>query len=607
MPTYEIESNGKVYEIEAPNAQAASGAIASLLDEEPQGLSAGIDFASGFNRGVAGAVDIAANPVSAILRAAGIPTPDNPTQRAFGMMGLTSENNGALGRIGQEVGSGLPLAAATLGTGAIAAPARYAAGELASSLMGGAGAAIAQRMYPDNALAEVAGQVIGGAAPGLLGAGLKAAMSSPEAAQNLSAFDAANVTPTAGQVTGNAGTQTVEGMLRGAPGSTHVMAGVAEDQARQMGSTADDIASRLGGSTDELAGRAVEKGIGSFVSQKQKTASNLWARLDQFIAPDTPVALPNTRAMLSELSGSGKLTEAFTSPVINKAVKAVEGISATPYQELRDLRSLIGARLGDPQLISDIPRSELKRLYGALTQDIKEAAAANGGLQAFDRANTFTRALHDRVDSTLEPLLRRTTPEKLFSAVRSGDASSLRRLGRTLNDKTWRVVAGSVIKDLGTAKAGAQNAAGNVFSPETFLTNFNKLDPETRSVLFGRIGVEKELNSLAKVAELMRSNSRVMANPSGSTVLGANLTALGFGTGALASGNLGLAGSIFTGMAGANGAAHLFTSPKFVRWLASSARAPVEQLPNLTGRLLTTMEDESEEIKGAAAELVNNL
>lgn len=567
-----------------------------------------MDFATGFNSGLAQTVDnYAANPIAYLLNQVGIPVPADSTQAIFGSLGLTVPDNGFLGRVGQEVGAGLPIAAATMGMGA---PASYAAGELASTLAGGTGAAIAERLYPGNAVAEVAGQAIGGAAPGLMGAGLKAAMSAPEAAQNMAAFDAAGVTPTAGQVTGNAGTQVMEGMLRGAPGSTHVMAGVAEDQARQMGGTVDDIATRLGGTTDELAGRAVEKGIGNFVATKQKTVSRLWGKLDQFIAPDTPVPLSNTKAALAELSGSGKLTEAFTSPTITKAVQAVDGVSATPYQELRDLRSYIGARLGDPQLMSDIPRSELKRLYGALTQDIKEAAAANGGLEAFERASRFTRAMHDRVDSTLEPLLRRTTPEKLFSAVRNGDASSLRSLSRSLKDgKTWRVVAGSVIKELGTAKAGQQNAAGDVFSPETFLTQFNKLGPEVRKELFGRLGpdYEKNLDAIAKAAELMRGNSRVMANPSGSAVLGSNLTALGVGAGALASGNLGLAGPIFAGMAASNGAAHLFTSPKFVRWLSTATRAPVEQLPSLTGRLLDTLSDESEEIKGAAAELVENL
>ncbi len=66
-------------------------------------------------------------------------------------------------------------------------------------------------------------------------------------------------------------------------------------------------------------------------------------------------------------------------------------------------------------------------------------------------------------------------PEKVFQAAMSGTkdgATTLRAVMRSLPEDGQKAVSAAVIKRMGLANPGAQNAAGDAFSPNTFLTNW---------------------------------------------------------------------------------------------------------------------------------------
>ena len=138
-------------------------------------------------------------------------------------------------------------------------------------------------------------------------------------------------------------------------------------------------------------------------------------------------------------------------------------------------------------------------------------------------------------------------------------------------------VAGTVAEGLGAARAGAQNDTGTVFSPETYLTNWNKLGPERQRALLSDNAMSPDvrgnLADVAKATAMMRDNSRMWANPSGT---GANTAARGLlgalvGTGAGA--GIGVLNpavplSIGGGMLAARMVAEGTTSPSIVRAVA---------------------------------------
>lgn len=584
---------------------------------QPSLAQPAFDAAAGVNRGLMGTLDmVAGNPVAGIANTLGADIGYNPITRAAQSVGIgqpsTAPTGKFLGRVGEEVGAailpgaGILRAAPMVKSGLLAPlvqqaavnPAGFAAAELGSAAASGTGAAIANEVAPGSVAAEMTGQMAGALAPTVAAGALRGLMGVNPA--QVATMQRAGVDPTVGQ-TGNTAARVLEGTLKATPGSTGLMGDIAERQAGQLQTRADDIVRRMASDvSEESAGRAIESGFKGFVNRSQTKAGELWSALDDVIAGPTPVAMGSTRRVLNELTGKGALSKVFANPTIGRAAKAVQEAGDTvPYEELRELRSFIGGRLGSSDLISDIPRADLKRLYGALSQDIRAAAEDAGALQQFERANNYTRGLHTRVEDTLEPILRRATPEKIFRAVRGSDASTLRGIKRSLKPQEWQKVVGMVVDDLGTAVPSRQGATGEVFSPETFLTKWNKLKPEVRRQLFtgpGFATYEQDIKALADAAELMRRNAETLSNASGTARLGLHGAAL-IGAPGIVYGSPTASAAVFGGMGLANVTARMMSNPKVVNWLARSTRVKPDRLPSMISRLSQTVANEPDAIR----------
>ena len=272
--------------------------------------------------------------------------------------------------------------------------------------------------------------------------------------------------------------------------------------------------------------------------------------------------------------------------------------------------SRIGEKLTSNDLISDVPRAQLKRLYGAISEDMKTAAQNSGALNDFNRANNYWKSGVNRIDDFLEPLAKKAAPEDIFIAATKGreGATTIRAVMKGLQPTEKETVAAAVLKRMGKATPGNQNELSDVFSTETFLTNWARMSPESRSALFsGSKKLEqygKNIDQIAKTARIIREGSKALANPSGTASQSANI-----GAGMLAAGGiidpkfLAVAATAFVSN---NALARLMTSPKFVRFLAESTRIPTKRLPGLITRLdaniqnepLQTQKDVQEYLKG---------
>lgn len=506
------------------------------------------------------------------------------------------------------VGTGLTMGAAGAAGAAQALDAPLIQG---LSSMSGAAAGDAARQSGGGTGAQIAASVLAGAAPGGAAAipnALKTAVrgSDPsKVADTLRAFEVAGATPSVGQASGNRVMQAMESMMAKTPGSAGVMSRKGENLGQSLGqsltSMADDLAPK---SSPTIAGRAIEKGItgeGGFVDQFKAKASELYDKLDQYMPGQTPVPLRATQSFLAKATTPTKGAEATSALLANPKLGqigqalgqdlAAAQNGALPYEAVKSLRSRVGDMIADSGLTSDVPRAQLKQLYGALSQDIRNQAATNPqAYAAANRAENYYRAGMDRLDKVESVVQRNGGPEKIFQAAMSGTkegATTLRAVMQSLGNDEAKVVTSSVVRRLGRANPGAQNDVGDAFSTETFLTNWNSMSPEAKAVLFNRMGPDfrQNMDQIAKVASNLRQGSQVFRNPSGTGQALAQGATVGGAAIAALMGNPMTAGTIGAGVGAANLGARLMTNPAVVKWLAQNSNTPLHALPGQIGAL----------------------
>lgn len=568
--------------------------------------------------------------------AVGLPTPETPGQRVV-----------------DDIGQALAGTAATLGVGGALNAGRNAAGNptLANrigdvlgsqpalqtvSAATGAGAAGTTREAGGGTGAQVLAGVLGGLAPGGATAGIPATirggLRGGEANRQaldatLGDFAVVGATPSVGQGTGSWARQGLESLLTGAPTSGGVMRRFAERQADQIGeglqAKANQLSPRASG---EQAGRAVERGAETFAKNVRAMKQALYWRADKLVPDTTTLPLSRTQQALAELTTPTAGAEATTGALINPKIQAMmENVGsdlaanngAMPYAAVKELRSRIGEELSDFALSADRPTAQYKRLYAALSQDMEEAARKQGpqAEQAMRRANTYTRTAANRLEQVQRVVDKAGGPEKVFNAVMSGTkdgGTTLRAVMQSLPQEGQKAVTAAVIKRMGLATPGAQDAAGETFSAATFLTNWNRVSPEARRALFDRHGPSftRDMDKIAKVAQSIKEGSEVFRNPSGTANRGAALTYGGSLAASVLTGQMQLAGTLAGTGVISNLLARGMTNPRIVKWLAKATEMPVGALPaqiSVLSRIAEANDDpEVAEFADALAEQASN-
>lgn len=596
------------------------------------------DFSSGANRGLLSSVMALPDLAGAALNAVGLPglapqmlTSDNAIA-AMNQLGLGQEAQTDMGRrvqrVGQSVGATLPMAAgiqatANMGRQGIGllrpavqaaknAPLRSNLEELGAAVTGGIGGAIAQEVAPESRTAEMAGEMAGSLGPSMVSSGVRyLARGSDDVVPTMQGriedFRRAGSTPTVGQASGRQFPQRLEQTLGRMPGGSR-LAVRAQDAAERIGRRVDDIATNVsaGEPTAIEAGRAVQRGVEDFAGRFKEVGKALYDQLDGFISPASRVSVENTddafRALTANIEGAENISGILKDPKLERLAKAfTEDASsgALPYRALKELRTAIGDRLGDASLVNDIPKSALSRIYKAITKDMQAAAESAGpeAVAALNRANRYWRAGRARIDDVLQPLANKVEPEAAFkhlvSSSREG-ATKLRAVMRSLTNDQAKVLTAAMVRRLGRATASQQDAEGAVFSMETFLTNWNKLSPAAKSVLFNSRTMPRmagDLDAIARASASVREASQALPNPSGTAGGTANIAALSAAGGAAFAGDV-TTPLVIGGLAvTTNGGARLMSNPKFVNWLAQTTRMPVARLPGQIARLATVAED----------------
>lgn len=541
--------------------------------------------------------------VSGLADTLGLPRPEGRFEEGVGNVTRAMAGAGSFVGLGNTLSGAANPVAATIGD-----LLRAGAGSQVVSAASGAGA----REVAESAGVGPTGQMVAGIAGSLAPAGLQLAGESAvrglvrggeasrrQMVDRIAAAHAAGTEPTVGMATGSRAAQAAESGLSRVPGSAGRMANVGPRMSTEIGKRVDDIADDLAINRDPtLAGSAIERGIKSFVNTFKGKQKALYDQLDNYVPADAPVDISSTRAALKRLTepiqGAEKSSAILRDPTLARLAQALDddaaATGAIPYRALKELRTMIGNKLSDGALVSDTPRAQLKQVYGALTDDMERAAKAAGpdAEKALARANRYTRAGLSRIEERLEKIIKPEAERTYKTLVNDpGDASKIGAVLKSLPKQDRDVVRATFIERMGKALPGKQDEAGEIFSTETFLTNWNKLDPRSKRVLFadGSGGLRKDLDAIAKTAAMVREQSKVLANPSGTAAAIANYTGGGAVALSALSGNFGTAATLLGAMTMANGAARLMTHAPFVNWLARSTEVNGAALPAVVNSL----------------------
>lgn len=493
----------------------ADAAIRGVADMMTFGLGDEISAALGAATGIGGKYGDYAGNLAAQRAVDASDAENQPAARIGGqVLGAVAMPGGALSsstRLGRLAEGAAKGAAAGAAYG-------FGSGEGAADRMGGA------------ATGGAVGGVLGGALGGILPGASKPPPSTNTPVQ---AAERLGVQLPQGVASNSMVVQQAGQVVRNVPFAGQPVVKAAQNAIGQLGSAADNVAESLGGTTPAAAGATVRDAIGNKWAKAVKDQIGaLYDRVDTLVNPEVRSKLSSTQQTVSEILAQRQASR-INDPgkAVSFVADAVTDPTGLTYQGIKGLRTRVGEMLDNPSLIpADVSQAELRRIYGSLTNDLKTAVQTSGGdaaASAFDRANRYNALVSKRRED-LRKLLNVQSDEAVYNRIvgaastgGSANLSLLAKARKAIGPEAWDEVAGTVASGIG------RDPAGN-FSPDRFMTDWNKMTKEGKSLLFGTTGnreLRQSLDDIAAVSSRFKELNK-FANPSGTAQ---NVTGAGIG------------------------------------------------------------------------------
>ena len=298
--------------------------------------------------------------------------------------------------------------------------------------------------------------------------------------------------------------------------------------------------------------------------------------------------------------------------------------NALPLDILRGIRTQIGKNLGPIKgkvRIAKEGDEYLSSIYSALTKDMNAAVKGADNTEALSlltKADRYTRLNNNlNVRKVFDEVDKRKLPSQVFDFAMQGSDAGATRINsilRNLNAEQRGALAATVLGRMG-------NKPGQNFSAATFLSSWKKLNPKAKQSLFGANKYQemtKELNSLVRILDVAVERGKAENVSKTATIIqtigtinslfaAGGLVTYGVMSGSPGSGAAGgiLAGAAMTPVA----ISTLITSPKFIRWMKSTAQATAKNPNQLAVQLarLGVIAERDSELAPAINEYMNNM
>ena len=401
---------------------------------------------------------------------------------------------------------------------------------------------------------------------------------------------------TAATLTGRPSVANLEESLGGSLFAADIIGASRDKLLKQLTDTTDKIAKKFGspaGSKEEV-GAVIRQGALASFDKIEAKKTQLYDEAYN-AASGINVNFQNLRTLKAELetelaqapeSLKGSLGPAIAQiDVILKDAAQNNGL--LPLQAIRSVRTALGKTIGKPVpgaiRVMKQGDERLPSIYKAVTDDIGASVsnASPNAARLLRKADDYTRYTAKENLAVINTISKRGLDSQVFDFAIFGSAKGgqrIREVFKNLGRDERDAVSASVISQLGYRGNASEGAE---WSARTFLTNWQRLDKNAKQVLFGAPRfreVAKELNSLARLAKVTAERGAA-DNVSRS---GAVLTTAGQIFPLLAAGGLAIydqpeaAKSAFaigaSTILAPRYAAKLMTSPKFLRWIKSTAQ-----------------------------------
>jgi hypothetical protein len=307
-----------------------------------------------------------------------------------------------------------------------------------------------------------------------------------------------------------------------------------------LGRKTQDIVQQYGSGSAVTAGNAARDAIEGWATKGSKTASKkAYDKVDSLVNPEA-------RSIAGEIVAR-RMNAGITKPseAVDHIREAVTRPGGLNYEGIKDLRTYVGEMLEKPHLLpSGVRESELKRIYGSLSKDLRTSVANSGGapaLAAFERANKY----HGLISGRREALAKivgndpnapaETVLNNIVTLASTGSRADIARLAqarKVMDKNSWNEVASAAISRMGRPEdmgARITNTGTVNFSPQKFLTEYReKLSPAGRALLFrsaGKESIAPYLDDIATVSKRFKELQK-FANPSGTGQITSGVGAL---------------------------------------------------------------------------------
>tara|TARA_Y100001938_G_scaffold148186_1_gene231199 strand:- start:1764 stop:3782 length:2019 start_codon:yes stop_codon:yes gene_type:complete len=452
-------------------------------------------------------------------------------------------------------------------------------------------------------------------------------------------FTRLGVQPTAAMLTGRPSVGQVEEALASFFTASDIIRTNRNRVIEELGDAANKISRKFGDpqGSPEVIGSAIRTGAIAAKDRIKTKQSQLYdAAYDA--AGQISIPMGSLRALQAELktelaAAPNALKDQYAPAIRQLDVILKDADAAGGQLDLRTARSIrtnigkaVGSTLpGQTVRVFKAGDEKLPSIYSALSKDIDEAVQATSPQAArlLRRANDYTRQTANDQLKTIDKIARQNLDSQVFSfAMQEGKRGGqrIRDVFKVLSKPERDAVSASVMGRMGIR--GSATEGGGEWSANVFLTNWRNMDKRSKNILFGAprfAEVRKELDSLARLAEVAAENIGEI-NRSRSGVTGAGFVQIAStGAAILTAGGL-LADGDITGAGGATAAAgaallspryaaKLMTSPKFIRWLKTTAQATNRGVNPLSVQLgrLAVLPGKDGELAEAVNAFVSNL